>query len=101
MGLPCFWCLRRAKPTRDHVVPLAMGGKNARSNVVPACFPCNNERGRVTQAVVFAARGRWTLTRKAGWAALHAKWVRLERERLGRSYHDLPDRVVTARGGPA
>lgn len=45
----CHWCL---KPTRrlvaDHVIPLEQRPDLAleRSNLVPACFPCNTRRGR-------------------------------------------------------
>lgn len=31
--------------TMDHLVPLARGGLSAKSNIVAACFPCNQEKG--------------------------------------------------------
>jgi hypothetical protein len=40
----CHYCCEVAD-TVDHVIPLAHGGGNARSNLVAACYPCNNQRG--------------------------------------------------------
>lgn len=31
--------------TVDHVIPLAKGGKNKRSNYSPSCAPCNQAKG--------------------------------------------------------
>ena len=31
--------------TRDHVVPMSLGGNNSWQNVVTACSPCNNRKG--------------------------------------------------------
>lgn len=31
--------------TRDHVVPVSRGGRNAWANVVTSCSPCNNRKG--------------------------------------------------------
>jgi len=31
--------------TRDHVIPLSLGGENTWTNVVTACSPCNNRKG--------------------------------------------------------
>jgi len=46
----CAYCGRRMDggfgPTRDHVRPLAKGGKDTASNVVPACWNCNTKKGR-------------------------------------------------------
>lgn len=33
--------------TIDHVVPLAQGGSNHPFNLVAACSPCNNRRGKL------------------------------------------------------
>ncbi len=47
-GNLCMYC---GKPfpdselTRDHIVPLARGGKNKWTNVVAACRRCNNHKG--------------------------------------------------------
>ncbi|MNU37758.1 HNH endonuclease [compost metagenome] len=40
----CHYCAQAAS-TVDHVIPQAHGGGDSRSNLVAACFPCNNERG--------------------------------------------------------
>src|SRR5690242_7243656 len=37
----CAYCRKPCRPTRDHVVPLARGGRDEPSNVVPACKRCN------------------------------------------------------------
>ena len=38
----CHWCGRVIQDVhRDHLIPLAKGGTNFISNVVPSCVPCN------------------------------------------------------------
>lgn len=44
----CAYCGERVATTRDHVVPLARGGKDEAANVVPACLPCNVRKGTRT-----------------------------------------------------
>ena len=36
--------------TMDHVVPVARGGRSVRSNCVPCCKECNNEKKALTPA---------------------------------------------------
>jgi hypothetical protein len=49
----CFWCeiptteLSKKDVTRDHLVPLGMGGNDGKT--VIACRKCNEERGAVTE----------------------------------------------------
>jgi 5-methylcytosine-specific restriction endonuclease McrA len=52
------WCTYCGSPgtednplTIDHVIPLAMGGTNARENLVVACYRCNRKK---SDAVVTA-----------------------------------------------
>lgn len=43
----CLYCglqFPRSQLTRDHVVPLSRGGRDAWENVVSACFPCNSRK---------------------------------------------------------
>lgn len=43
----CHYCQKRfpAKElTMDHVVPIVRGGKSIKSNLVPACKPCNAQK---------------------------------------------------------
>jgi 5-methylcytosine-specific restriction endonuclease McrA len=43
----CGYCDRPTPPrllTMDHRVPLVRGGRSTRSNVVPACKPCNDAK---------------------------------------------------------
>jgi 5-methylcytosine-specific restriction endonuclease McrA len=44
-GYCCAYCGAEDKLTLDHVVPLARGGLDEPSNVVPACGPCNASKG--------------------------------------------------------
>ena len=48
LGGRCIACLRRAKLTADHVVPLAVGGSNDIGNIQPLCQPCNSSKGTRT-----------------------------------------------------
>lgn len=43
----CYYCggqFRPAELTMDHKVPVIRGGRSTRSNLVPCCKPCNNEK---------------------------------------------------------
>jgi 5-methylcytosine-specific restriction endonuclease McrA len=43
----CYYCGRSILPkqlTMDHIVPMARGGKTTKSNVVPSCKECNNQK---------------------------------------------------------
>ncbi len=43
----CYYChgVFPAKTlTMDHIVPLARGGKSTKSNIVPCCKECNNQK---------------------------------------------------------
>lgn len=43
----CHYCKKRFHPselTMDHVVPVIRGGRSTKSNVVPCCKACNNEK---------------------------------------------------------
>lgn len=51
-GYRCQYCNRHRSElrgreflTRDHVVPLSLGGDNSWQNVVTACSACNNRKG--------------------------------------------------------
>lgn len=49
----CHYCGRvvgAANLTMDHVVPVARGGRSVRSNCVPCCKECNNEKKAKTPA---------------------------------------------------
>lgn len=55
-GGRCAYCGARTKRlTRDHIVPLKMGGGNAIANILPACPPCNARKG-LTPIELFRAR---------------------------------------------
>jgi 5-methylcytosine-specific restriction enzyme A len=43
----CHYCLEHFPPrqlTMDHVVPLIRGGRTTKSNVVPCCKECNEQK---------------------------------------------------------
>ena len=42
----CAYCGIRAVLTRDHVVPIARGGRHSIGNLLPACQPCNSQKNR-------------------------------------------------------
>lgn len=37
----CARCKLKTKLTRDHIVPLCLGGSNSIENIQPLCLPCN------------------------------------------------------------
>lgn len=41
---PCAYCGGQAD-SRDHLLPYARGGRRTPENMVPACQPCNNNKG--------------------------------------------------------
>lgn len=58
----CAYCgLATEHLTRDHIVPLKLGGGNDIANILPACRPCNARKG-LTPLEVFRARIRRTAT---------------------------------------
>lgn len=40
----CKYCKKPCRPTMEHVVPIARGGRHEPSNVVPACRSCNSSK---------------------------------------------------------
>lgn len=61
---PCHYCGDRSPGGWDHVVPLASGGPNTVSNLVPCCLRCNHRKG-----------GRPTdLLKEPEWIALRCDW---------------------------
>ena len=43
-GDRCAYCLEAKPLTRDHVIPIASGGRDEYTNVVPACVSCNSSK---------------------------------------------------------
>lgn len=103
----CFWCGRRCEPpadglTRDHIVPLSQGGVHDYANIAPACYQCNQARGRVAEyagrlkayragvgASPKALRQLWDLYPEA--AAEYARWYDVEVAKVGYSPTSLYD----------
>lgn len=44
-GHRCLRCKRRRPLTRDHVLPVVLGGSNNIDNIQPLCGPCNSSKG--------------------------------------------------------
>lgn len=44
LGRRCLCCGSDAKPTQDHVIPLARGGLHHPTNLQPLCRPCNERK---------------------------------------------------------
>lgn len=40
----CAYCGEKRTLTKDHVIPLAKGGRHAIGNILPACKPCNTSK---------------------------------------------------------
>jgi 5-methylcytosine-specific restriction endonuclease McrA len=50
-GGQCAYCHEpMVAPTQDHVIPLSRGGRNDRTNILPACARCNSQKGTKTAA---------------------------------------------------
>lgn len=47
-GGVCLSCLQSGKLTRDHVVPVSVGGTNDIENIQPLCQSCNSAKGTNT-----------------------------------------------------
>lgn len=53
----CAYCGAEGRPlTRDHIMPLVLGGSDSIENIAPACRPCNSEKARMTLAEFMARR---------------------------------------------
>jgi 5-methylcytosine-specific restriction protein A len=49
----CYYCGETFQPselTMDHVLPVVRGGKSTKSNCVPCCKECNNDKKFLTPA---------------------------------------------------
>lgn len=77
----CFWCASTKNLTREHIIPVGLGGGFDRNNTRRACHKCNAERGRVTDAVRHGNLGRLD-------PALWRKWVEAEKALLAFSPHE-------------
>lgn len=62
----CAYCRRSGRVQPDHRIPLVRGGPNCISNILPACPPCNQRKGRLTEDEFRARYGLpvWRSTRK-------------------------------------
>jgi hypothetical protein len=55
----CAYCDEACtNPDPDHVVPLARGGSNSITNIVPSCKPCNSDKRDLLLHEWYADRGR-------------------------------------------
>ena len=54
----CSYCGAAAKLTRDHLRPIAKGGRDENTNVLPACGACNASKRDAALRVWLRRRGR-------------------------------------------
>lgn len=47
-GNRCGYCAVNPAREFDHIVPIAKGGKDEPSNLLPSCIPCNRAKGTQT-----------------------------------------------------
>lgn len=66
----CVYCGGVAN-SLDHVIPKAIGGKTVASNLVPACKPCNGNKGDRELVDWFRSRSSWSEEREAAIA----RWI--------------------------
>jgi 5-methylcytosine-specific restriction endonuclease McrA len=72
----CAYCGGSEDIQPDHVVPLSRGGSNSITNVVPACGPCNSDKGSKSLAEWYASRQTRGLAAVALTAAAsHLTWA--------------------------
>lgn len=51
----CHYCGKNVDPddlTMDHILPVVRGGKSVKSNCVPCCKACNNDKKFLTPAEI-------------------------------------------------
>ena len=63
-GSGCAYCGCPAD-TLDHVRPLALGGLTIRTNLIPACRPCNLAKGHANVIEWFRLHDGWNAEREA------------------------------------
>lgn len=44
-GYLCYYCGKRKKLTRDHIIPVMKGGSDSMENIIGACRGCNSKKG--------------------------------------------------------
>jgi 5-methylcytosine-specific restriction endonuclease McrA len=66
----CVYCGEFAN-SLDHAKPKAKGGETVTSNLIPACRPCNQDKGSKELFEWFRSRSSWSEEREAAIA----KWL--------------------------
>lgn len=91
-GGKCFYCGTPLAPMRhgtmhrelsrspraatvDHLVPKSRGGSNALTNLVPACLPCNTEKGDRLPTLPELLRLAGRLSGAATWLRKRARKI--------------------------
>ena len=66
----CVYCGCTAE-SLDHAKPKAKGGETVTSNLLPACRPCNQDKGSKDLFEWYRARSHWTIEREQAIA----RWI--------------------------
>ena len=65
-GERCFYCDGKGELTIEHILPSALGGTDARENLVICCKRCNQDKGaRALACFKPSTAARWAAARKA------------------------------------
>lgn len=101
----CAYCEQEGRLGKEHVLPLARGGTNYISNLLPVCQRCNNRKRHRTLwewSAVLAKRGL-AGTRKTWWADSDVRYAHVVIERPTRPliYSRTAAAAFTASSRPA
>lgn len=58
----CQYCNKYVKydgVTKDHIIPLSLGGTNRKDNLVLCCYDCNQKKGKLLSLDFFCVKYGW------------------------------------------
>jgi 5-methylcytosine-specific restriction endonuclease McrA len=101
-GRHCAYCGAVDVPLNlDHVIPRSRGGSNRASNLLPACIPCNEEKGASSVEEFLAGRSQVLARIKAALKAplKDAAAVNASRQALWEALQDTGLPIEASSGG--